>query len=178
MGELSWMIQKYFLVEVDENFVAPVPVGWFGIIDKKTLIRKKSYQMPKHLLFQVEKHMQMVFTDVLTFPCFMVSEEMRNIIRKYDPFIYFFRVILYDNERKKSMAYYIPHLDKVGYQEKRDESNRNIRHILVDRKEIGERAIVKISDGHHPHVIMRMDLVESILRRIAIGIGLREIDII
>lgn len=169
---------KYFLVEVNENYVAPVPIGWFGIIDRKTLNAKKTYQMPKHLLFQVEKHMQMVFTDVLTFPCFMVSENVRNIISKYDPFIYFLRIILYDDERKKSMAYYIPYLDKARYQEKRDEVNRNVRHILVERKVVGERVIVEISDGHHSHVIMRMDLVESILRRSAIGIGLREIDMI
>ncbi len=169
---------KYFLVEVNENYVAPSPTGWFGIIDRKTLNAKKSYQMPKHLLFQVEKHMQMVFTDVLTFPCFMVSENVRNVIRKYEPFIYFLRIILYDNERKKSMAYYIPYLEKTRYEEKRDETNRNVRHILVEKKEVGERAIVEISDGHHSHVIMRMDLVESILRRSAIGIGLWEIDMI
>lgn len=167
---------KYFLVEVNENYIAPAPIGWFGIIDKKTLSAKKIYQMPKHLLFQVDKHMQMVFTDVLTFPCFMVSENVKNIIKKYDPFIHFLRIILYDNERKKSMAYYIPYLGKTGYEEKRDEINRNVRHIWVEGKAVGERAIVEISDGHHSHVIMRMDLVESILRREAIGIGLREVD--
>lgn len=169
---------KYFLIEVNENYIAPTPIGWFGIIDRKTLNAKKLYQMPKHLLFQVEKHKQMVFTDVLIFPCFMVSEKVKNIIRKYDPFIYFFRIILYDNEKKKSMAYYIPYLNKARYEEKRDEANRNIRHILVDRKEVGDRIIVEISDGHYSHVIIRMDLAESILRREAIGIGLREIDMI
>ena len=45
---------KYFLVEVDEQYVAPAPVGWYGIIDKKALSRKSPYQIAKHLLFPVQ----------------------------------------------------------------------------------------------------------------------------
>lgn len=168
---------KYFIVEVNENYVAPMPKDCFGIIDRKTLSREKMYQMPRHLLFTVEGHMQMVFTDVLTFPCFMVSGMVRDVIRKYDPFVWFLRVILLDKERKRSMAYYIPYLDKARYEEIRDENKKNVRHILVEGKAAGERTIVEIEDGHNSHVIMRMDLVESILRRGAIGIGLREVQI-
>lgn len=168
---------KYFIVEVNENYVAPMPKDCFGIIDRKTLSREKMYQMPRHLLFTVEGHMQMVFTDVLTFPCFMVSGMVRDVIRKYDPFVWFLRVILLDKERKRSMAYYIPYLDKARYEEMRDEDKKNVRHILVEGKAADERTIVEIEDGHNSHVIMRMDLVESILRRGAIGIGLREVQI-
>ena len=42
---------RYFVTEVSKNFMAPSPMGWFGVIDKKTLSLKKFYQMPKHLLF-------------------------------------------------------------------------------------------------------------------------------
>ena len=70
---------KYFAVSVDSNYVAPVPVGWQGIIDKKTIHRKKVYEMQEHLLFRVESHMQTVYTDVITFPCFMVRN-CREII--------------------------------------------------------------------------------------------------
>ena len=51
--------------------------------------------------------MQMVFTDVLTVPCFMVSEMVRDVINKYVSSVWFLRVILYDGEQKRSMAYYI-----------------------------------------------------------------------
>lgn len=166
---------KYFLIKVNENYVAPTLLGWYGTIDKKTLDKEKLYQMPKHMLFQVERHMQMVFTDVLTFPCFMVSDKIRNVIKKYDPFVYFIRIILYDNEHKKSKAYYIPYLDKVKFKEKCDEDKKSIRHILVKKEEVRERAIVEITDGNNSYVIMRMDLIESVLRRGAIGIGLQDI---
>ena len=85
---------KYFAVFVDSNYVAPVPVGWQGIIDKKTIHRKKVYEMQEHLLFRVESHMQMVYTDVITFPCFMVSETVKKVISKYQPFLKYTRVVL------------------------------------------------------------------------------------
>lgn len=169
---------KYFLVEVNEQYIAPVPVGWYGIIDKKTLSRKSPYQMVKHLLFPVESNMQMVFTDVLTSPCFMVSETVRNVIRKYDSFVYFIRIILLDKEHRQSMAYYIPYLDTVPYTLEKDVDKGGKPYFVVDKKSIEEKPIVEITDGHNSHVIMRMDLVESILRRQAIGIGLQEIQII
>lgn len=168
---------KYFLVEVNEQYVAPAPVGWYGIIDKKTLSKKSPYQMAKHLLFSVESNMQMVFTDVLTVPCFMVSENVRNVIRKYNSFIYFVRIILLDKENRQSMAYYIPYLDTIECTIKKDRNKRD-NNFVVDKKSVEEKVMAEITDGHSSHVIMRMDLVESILRRGAVGIGLREIQII
>lgn len=169
---------KYFITEVSKNYMAPLPTDWFGIIDRKTLSLKKIYQMPKHLMIPVEKRMQTVFTDILTFPCFMVSEMVRDVIKQYDSSLYFLRIILYDKEHKKSMAYYIPDLKQIKFAEKRDTVVHNIRHISVQQEDIKEKVIVEISNGISFHVIMRMDLVESILRREAIGIGLRKIDIL
>lgn len=169
---------KYFLVEVNENYIAPEPMGWHGIIDKKTLSMKKTYEMPKHLLFYINKHMQMVFTDVITFPCFMVSEMVRDVIKKYEPYVYFVRIILFDKEQKKSMAYYIPFLDKVECLKKNMEERRYNRQLSVKKESIEEKVIVEIEDTDGLHVIMRLDLVESILRRGAVGIGLKEVSVI
>lgn len=169
---------KYFIVEVDKNYVPPTPNGWNGIIDRKTLSGKKPCQVQKHMLFQVEAHMQMVFTDVLTFPCFMVSSKVRDIIKKYDSYVRFARIILFDKERKNSMVYYIPFMEQVDYEEVRDETDKNVWHIQVRKEDIKEKIIITIKNNVNYHVIMRMDLVESILRRDAIGIGLREIDMI
>lgn len=169
---------KYFLVGVDEHYTAPIPVGWYGIIDKKTLSKKSPYQIAKHLLFSVESNMQMVFTDVLTSPCFMVSETVRNVIRKYDSFIYFIRIILLDKEHRQSMAYYIPYLDAVGCTFRKDISKGGKAYFEVDKKSIEEKVIAEITDGHNSRVIMRMDLVESILRRNTVGFGLQEIQTI
>lgn len=86
---------KYFILEVDKNYVAPSPKGWYGVIDTKTLEEKKHYELSKHMLFHVEEHMQMVFTDIITYPCFLISDKIRKVIKLYDHSIKYVRVVLY-----------------------------------------------------------------------------------
>lgn len=169
---------KYFLLSVDKSYEPPRPVKWYGILDQKTLERTARYQMPEHLLFTVEKHMQMVYTDVLTYPCFMVSEMVRNVIRKYDASIYFLRIVLYDGERKKSRAYYIPYLEDVACVRSTDLRLIHMRQVIVYKDDMAGRVIARTEKENHQHIIVRMDLVESILRRGAVGIGLQEIRMI
>ena len=104
---------KYFLVTVDKNYTAPVPIGWYGVLDRKSLKEKKFYQMQKHLLFYIENQMQTVFTDIIIFPCYLVSKLVKDIISCYDPFIKFSRVIFYDRKKKQGMTYYLPFFYKM-----------------------------------------------------------------
>lgn len=169
---------KYFIVTVDSNYVPPVPVGWYGKIDRKTLRGKKSYQMPKHLLLYIEKHMQTVFTDIISFPCFMVSKNVRNIIEKYDSFIRFARVVFYDREKKTSMGYYIPFLDRAEPPVINTAHGITDKTMVLEREKLEGRVIMEIATDDKSRVIMRMDLLESILRRGAIGIGIEEVHIV
>ena len=47
--------------------------------------------------------------------------------------------------------------------------------LLLGREQTDGRGIAEIQDGDNIRIIMRMDLVESILRRKTVGIGLEEI---
>lgn len=167
---------KFFWIFVDGNYVAPVPKNWYGKLDKKTLQGKHVYDMPKHLIFLTENHMQMVFTDVITFPCFMVSKMVRDVLVKYDSALRFARIVLYSRERKKSMAYYLPFL-------KQEKPVRLVKgaggmEIAMEKEATAEKIILEAEDINRTYVIVRMDVLESILRRGAVGIGLREVCII
>lgn len=166
---------KYFSITVDDNYVPPSPLGWWGVIDRKTLERKKQSQMSKHMLFQVESHMQMVFTDVVRFPCFLVSELVMNVINKYDQFISFERIVFYDKGRKKSMIYYLPFLNRIELE--KDNTCKKENDLVIDREKIEEYVITEIICNGKKYFIVRMDLAESILRRGAVGIGLKEITV-
>lgn len=171
---------KYFQVEVNENYTAPQPIGWYGKIDRKSLQGKKAYQMPKHLLFKVEQHMQMVFTDIIMFPCFMASGMVRGVIEQYASDVSFARAILFDKEKRKSMAYYIPFLERIEPAEGEavEHEHKELKKIFVDEGRLGNRVIAETADGDKACVIMRMDLVESILRRGAVGIGIKEVEVV
>ncbi len=164
---------KYYQIVVDAHYVPPVPAGWYGKIDRKTVAEKKSCEMPPHLLFETESHMQMVFTDVIVFPCLMVSRTVRDVMTQYMPRTRFTRVILFDKARKCSKAYYMPHLRSAGHLKKDIGGG-----VIVEKELLGNRAAVKMDGIDKTYIIMRMDIVESILRRGTVGVGLKEITIV
>lgn len=167
---------KYFEVSVDTNYVPPALIEWWGIIDKKTLSHKRAFQMPKNLIFQVEDHMQMVFTDIITFPCLLVSQTVMDVIKMYDSDISSVRIVLFDKSRKRSKLYYLPFLDTVEYHS----SNVNARTpiLSINKKYAEERVVMRTENADKTAIIMRMDLVESILRRETTGIGLKEVQLV
>ncbi len=160
---------NYYYIKVDENYTPPSPTGWYGKINKKAWEGKRAYEMPKHVLFPIEKHMQTVFTDVITFPTFMVSAMVRDVIKLYNPFLPFVRIIFFDKSRKKSMAYYLPFLHQImGVRKPREEVPS------VEREKLENREMIEVFDGSKTWILCRIDLLESILRRGAVGIGAEE----
>lgn len=164
---------KYFIVTVDEHYKAPMPVGWYGKLDRKVWKGKKAYDMPGNLFFYLGRHMQMVFTDIITYPCFMVSRMVKDVWVRYDPFIQFSRVVLYDKEQKGSMAYYMPFLENAEVKWKDD----SLPAIYID--EITADKVVLEMDVRGEHYpVFRMDFLESILRRGAVGLGIKEVQML
>ena len=104
---------KYYQVTVHDKYTAPDPKGWFGIIDIKTIERTGIHGLGKRILLHTDMNMQMVFTDVLTFPYFMVSALVRDVIKMYAPDSFFARIIFFDKENRRSKAYYIPDIPIV-----------------------------------------------------------------
>lgn len=166
---------NYFLVTVDKNYIAPMPMGWYGILDQKSLKGKKAYQMKDYYLFYVENHMQMVFTDIVTFPCYLVSLLVKEMITCYDPFVKFSRILFYDRQRKQSMAYYLPFFSQV---EATIEGKGKEKNIYIRKKQWKNPIILEVTFSLKSFVLMRIDLLESILRRGAIGIGVEEVNIL
>ena len=119
--------------------------------------------------------MQMIFTDIVTFPCLMVSKMVHDTIRLYDQYIKFTRIILYNKAQKRSMAYYMPFLKEMEVIWTNEQKGGA---ILLERKKIMEEVIAEVVYKGKTGIVIRMDLVESILRRGATGIGLEEIHII
>ena len=169
---------KFYFVTVDTNYIAPMPMGWYGKIDRKSWREKKSYQMPKYLMFQTEEHIQMVFTDIVVFPCFMVSKLVRDVIGLYNPAMKFVRIILYDKLRKRSMAYYMPFMRTIEFMKISDESKYGEDNIFLEYEKVTDEVMFEVVNKGKTHIVMRMDLLESILRRGAIGLGIKEEQII
>lgn len=166
---------KYFYVENDSKYMYPMCQKWYGILDPKHLEKKKFYELPKHLFFFVDENMQMEFTDFILSPCFMVTERVRRVIALYDTSVKYKRVILFDKREKMSKAYYIVFLQEIDCIIESDRLERNkIGEIKIEERKITNRTIFKLCYRNKIFIIVRLDLIESILRRNAVGIGLSE----
>ena len=77
---------KYFLLKTDPQFHnIPKIRDWFEKVDRRNIRMGESYKIENRQLFFVENDPQIVFPDVLSFPFFMVTEVLRDVILAYEP---------------------------------------------------------------------------------------------
>ncbi len=167
---------KYFQLFVDENYIPPSPMDWYGKLDRRTMADKYFYDLPKQSLFVAEPNMQMMFTDIITFPCFLVSKTIMHTLNQYDSSITHIRIILYEQERKQSKIYYLPFLYEIETQSSQRGAFKET--LVVEHGLLRDRAIFKANNCGTSRIFVRLDLLESILRRDAVGIGVREVELI
>jgi hypothetical protein len=172
---------KYFILDVHNAYIPPRLKGWFGILDSMT-IKKHGYNMiPKYHIFRVEEHLQTVFTDVLMHPRFMLSKEAMNVVKLYMPFLSFEPIFLLDRKNRKSYTYYLPRLEEKEVLTKQSSFNLDrsvINHAQVDGDKAEGEPLIKVANVNLTCILIRSDLVESLLQRKMIGIGLKETDTI
>lgn len=107
----------------------------------------------------------------------MVSKKVKDIIMLYDPFIRFERIIFFSKERSKSAAYYFPFLEEIDCLLEGSEFNKaksEVKHARVEKEKLAGKSIIRIGGLNGTCILISMDLANSILRRDAVGIGLRE----
>jgi len=172
---------KYFTLGIHQDYTPPRLTKWHGILDPKTLNEKKRNLIPKYTIFQVEHHMQTVFTDLIFHPCFMVSETMMWTMKLYEPSFRFERIVLADQEAKKVGTYYIPRLEKLDVltsNSRLGRDKRSLEHIEIDGEKTKGKAIFQIEHDGKMTILIHVNLAESLLRRKVIGIDLKEVDVI
>ena len=172
---------KYFVLEVHTAYIPPRLTKWQGILDAKTMQSKKKNFIPKYTIFQIEDHIQTVFTDILTHPCLMVSDETMEILKLYEPTLKFERLTVTDPKTKQMNSYHIPLLETLNVltsNSRLGRDGRKLDHIEIDHQKTKGRSIFQINSNGTIYVIANLNLVESLLRRTIIGIGLKEVDVI
>lgn len=169
---------EFFILEEDKNYIAPIPSNFYRKLDKKTIDESTYFKFPDHMIFRIEDHMQLVYTDILLFPSFLVSKEAYQVIHLYDPNIFFHRILFFHPESKKSKAYYLPFLESVDCFTKNCEFNLNKSIVFkaeIEEKKLEGKSLVRVAGLNCTCILICLELVESMLRRHLVGIGLREV---
>ncbi len=169
---------KYFEIKLDsDNYVdAPRLINWYKIQDVR-LIRWETYHKLKNrLIYNIDSSEYIVSTDIISFPFLLVSPMVRETIKMYGDKVVFKETILLNVEKDFEQVYYLPVMEeseqiKLSYVGKNESYSQKEK---VPEWAV-ERNIFWVRKKEKRHTIISLDLAESLLRRNAIGVELKEV---
>lgn len=166
---------EYFLIETNEKNKIPYKINKNRAIDIRMQTREKICQLPMWNMMEMDFPMEGFFPDILCSPCILVSKCVMETIIMYQPDVPYKGVKLWNRESGANATYSMPILDEVECIS--DETLYNnignrIVKLVLDREKIKPYAVFRINGYKRNCIVGRMDFVESILRRGAIGIKL------
>lgn len=171
---------KYFIMSLDAAYTdVPRAINWYDKINPKWVNKEEAYRLPRRELLFISHQDRVVYTDVLMKPFFLISAVVRDVLLMYDPLVEMKEVILLDAERRESKLYYLPILEEFEAVEETHLSPFNKQEensMLVDGK-ISDKSIFIVKGKLKKYIICNLELIESLLKRGVVGIGLQEIKI-
>lgn len=171
----------YFLLRQDKRCsYTPRILDWFNRINIKNLNLENAHKVKDETIFYVNSESNNNYLDVLDNQLFLISEEMKKILEKYDPNIIFKMVVLTDFKNSKQVIYYLPIFEEIEALSEDAEMNLNktvVKKLLLNEEKIKNKKVFKLKESSKTMVIVRLDVAESILRRDFNGVELEKVGI-
>ena len=169
----------YFLLKQDEWYTdTPLLYDVMKKVDIRDINREDEHRISDTVIFYVKAKVDSSYTDVLDSQLYLVTENLKNIIEKYDTDIAFKFIPLIDSENKRQENYFLPVFEEVEALSPNSVFNLNktvIKKIILDDKKIKGKKVFKIKESVKPLIVVRLDAAESILRRNFKGIKLERL---
>ncbi|AJH01455.1 hypothetical protein LF65_04926 [Clostridium beijerinckii] len=171
----------YFLLKQDEEYTnSPVLIDVFKKIGVRNISLLNAHKIQDIIIFNVKCTDETEFLDILDRNLFLISEEMKKIIEKYDLRIIFKTIPLIDLERGKQGNYYMPIFEEIEALSEKSEWNLNktvVKRIILDKEKIKDKKIFKIKESEKTLIVVRLDVAESLLRREFKGMCLKRLEV-
>lgn len=175
-------MERYYQIQEDKDYINLPQLKYWEDKEKfKNIIEQKNKKEAGHYVMQIKRREKIVTPDILLSPVFMVTKIARSIINLYEPNIVFKEVILsVFNKEIQERTYYLPLLHNMDCLSDSSEyapyHSRLIR-IVLKREKVGDKAIFSFIDNGKQYIIMRLDLVETLLSRDVHGFNIQSVDI-
>ena len=171
----------YFLLKQDERYTnTPMLMDVFKNIDIRNINLLNAHKLEDMIIFNVKCDDETEFLDILDRKLFLISEEMKKIIEKYDSGIIFKTIPLIDLPHERQENYYLPIIEELDCLSENSEFNLNstiVKKIILKKEKIKEKKIFKIKESSKTLIVIRLDVAESLLRRNFKGICLERLEI-
>lgn len=153
---------KYFILRQNPYFSERLQLdGWQEKIDPKWICFQDFYKVPRRCIVTATLGENLSFPDIVTAPFLLLSGLMLDMAKMYGELIYTRNVIVMNAQEQQGRHYHLSLLETVerghplwgGF---------NLAYMEVNRRK---------------EIAVSQDFAESILRRGAVGIVLKEIDL-
>lgn len=172
---------RYFRIEADRNYTtSPQIINWYQQLDNRDLKTGSYDKIPKRTLLRIQPNKNTIFLDVVSSPFFLISEMVKDCVSLYEPNLSYKEMILLDHKNNKMQPYFHPMLREVDCLSNNAVFNMDhseLKMIELDEKRIEDKAIFRLAGVKKWYVIARLDLLESLLRRGAVGLSIQEVSV-
>lgn len=170
---------KYFIIEKERGYYSsPQFKSWHQDID--FLPESRHYKLERRRAFFIKEDEFLFWTDIMISPVFLISEKIKEVVKLYDKKLKMKQIILIEAKESEMGVYYLPIFNGVDClaEESNIESRKIEEKIILKKEKIKEKPIFKVGGVKERYIVVRMDLVESILKRDIRGINLIEVKVI
>lgn len=160
---------RYFYIGEDKEITnKPQIMNWYKKIDERNLHYGTYHKVPEKIVLYIKSNKETYYPEVISTPFFMISKKIKDIIKLYEPNMGYRQVILIDFDNEKATQYFIPHLkrfDCLTEESKFNKYHSLLTKIVIDSNKVGDSCIFELDNVSDRHIIVRMDFLESMLRR-------------
>lgn len=155
---------KFYIIETDQRNPLPDIRKMYSEIPVKYLVPEFAYKLQDDYVFEIITEDETLLPDIFTVPFFMVKRDLFRVIMMYIPEIKAKYISLVDVKRERYETYVMPVLEMID--------RRKLEEI-----DASDKLLFYVTDFYERYVVIRLDMLESFLRRDAMGVKAREFSI-
>ena len=172
---------RYFIIESDPEFNdLPFFRDWHQKIDVRFIKKGLTKKLPFRELVFIYPNPELVFSGVIIKPFILLTREIKNIVSKYQRGVVYKEIVLLDDENELTQLYYLAIVDEVDCLHESSGFNRQgtvLEKPVLIHNMIRDKSLFKIADTCSSYTVIRLDLLESVLRRDVRGLQLTPVDL-
>lgn len=172
---------KYFKISQDRKISNPIELAQ---LDKAVYIdgasREEYIRASDMIVTYFPNSQELEKPDVLYSPAFLVSDNVKRLLGKYDTKLQFKGIRCYPEnlEDTEALLYWWPDLRKIDCMSEETEKLPNglVKHLVVKESAVRGKAILMVDGTIETIVLVSFELAESMLRRGMWGMNLEPVD--
>ena len=172
----------YFLLESDPLYKdAPILRDWSGKIERGSILPGQSHHIPPRMVLDIYPNAHTIFTDVIDFPFLLISKTCMDVVKLYEPQIVSKQIVLLDAENRLKKIYHLPilpHLECLSEDSVLSLDKSELKEGILDLSKVGNKGIFHIAGLSRFYTVIRLDMLESMLKRGTRGIKITPMKVV